>query len=176
MPKGVYKRSKKQLEALAKGREIGRKISHKLSRTQAQIENARRMGLNNKGKLKGKPNPHKGNVFGNDIICHHNDLCHGAERPDDITRMINSEHLSLHRKLEVKNGTHPWQNQKRNNTRNFLESLTNFLADPTGLSQKEIVEELEEQGIDVNRLKDRVKETIKKSLKERNDLQSLPLV
>ena len=50
----------------------------------------------------------------------------------------------------------------------FLESLSNFLADPTGLSQREIIEELEEQGIDVNRLKDRVKDVIKKGLKKRD--------
>ena len=48
----------------------------------------------------------------------------------------------------------------------FLESFSNFLADPTGLTQREIVEELEEQGIDVNRLKDRVKQIIKKGLEQ----------
>lgn len=50
----------------------------------------------------------------------------------------------------------------------FLESLTNFLADPTGLTHKEIVEELEEQGIDVKRLKDRVKRIIKKVVERRD--------
>ena len=50
----------------------------------------------------------------------------------------------------------------------FLESITNFLADPTGLTQREIVEELEEQGIDVKRLKDRVKQIIKKALEQKD--------
>lgn len=57
---------------------------------------------------KGKLNPHKGNVFGDDIVEHHNDLCHGALRPDDITSMPLSDHARLHGKLRMEDGTHPF--------------------------------------------------------------------
>jgi len=130
MPRGVYKRTKsssvKQLEALSKGRNLpktakqlralseGRKFptltrkrieasqrnaykAHKLPRTQKQLE-ASRNAL--------KPYIGKANVHGDDIVEHHNDLQHGALRPDDVTLMTLSEHTTFHNKLKVENGTH----------------------------------------------------------------------
>lgn len=100
MPTGIYKRSEqqlrqfrelhkspkspKQLKALAKGR----KIAHKLPRTEAQLrvcrENGRKVGLSNNADM---------------IVKHHNDLQHGALRPNDITLLSLSEHTALHSKL-----------------------------------------------------------------------------
>ncbi len=81
MPRGVYiKRkspSKKQLEAL--------KIAHKLPRSEKQMEHAHQNIK--EGKCR---------IFANDIVKHHNDLCRGKLRPDDITLMTLSEHFSLH--------------------------------------------------------------------------------
>jgi hypothetical protein len=98
MPSGLYIRTKplspKQLEALVKGR--------KLPKTEKQIENTRRMGLNNKGKS------HPSSLNANTIVEHHNDLCHGAKDPNDVTYMPHSEHVSLHHNLRVQNGTHPF--------------------------------------------------------------------
>ena len=117
MPVGVYPRSQKQLEALDRGRRLprtpkqieacrrnGRKVGNLPNTSAKQIEGCRKLGL----AAKGKPNPHKGNVFGNSIVEHHNDLCHGAERPNDVSHMTLSEHHSLHNNLKVKNGTHPF--------------------------------------------------------------------
>lgn len=117
MPTGIYIRTKpktqKQLEAArTAGRKTGAqniKMAHKLPASDAQREAWRKIGLS----TKGKPKPHKGNVFGNDIIKHHNDLCHGAERPDDITYMTQSQHLSLHHKIRVENGTHHFLTKNR---------------------------------------------------------------
>ena len=47
------------------------------------------------------------------------------------------------------------------NAEKFIDSLFNFLADPEGLTQKEICSELEEHGIDTKKLKERVKKIIK---------------
>jgi hypothetical protein len=130
-------RSAKQLEAFFKSQQIGRKLprtkkqiqhwqellkkprtktqreasrasvkkaceaSRKLPRTKAQLE------ANRKNGCKLVFNPHGSTVSANDIIEHHNDLCHGAERPDDVTLMTHSEHSRLHMELRIKNGTHP---------------------------------------------------------------------
>lgn len=130
MPKRAYIRiqplSKRQLKNLAKGREKGWKmprtekqlsatrgnikIAHKLPRTQKQIEASRKLG----SSAKGKPNPHGPRVFGDDIIEHHNDLKHGAERPDDITLMTHAEHSSLHNKLRIETGTHNFLAKQQN--------------------------------------------------------------
>lgn len=106
----IKKLSKKQLQALNK--------LHKLPKTQKQKENARNMGKKY-GKMalkiahklpksaKQLANSRKAQVFANDIIKHHNDLCHGEIRPDDITLMTHSEHAKLHMQLHIENGTHP---------------------------------------------------------------------
>ena len=114
MPSGVYKRtefnSKKQ-------KEIARRNAyklHKLPRTQVQIEAGRKVGKLPKTLLqtgKGRSKPHEGNIFGDDIVKHHNDLCHGALRPDDITCMTHSKHIGLHAKLRY---------QERDNKGRFI--------------------------------------------------------
>ena len=131
MPTGVYTRTKPstptQLEALKKGREVALKLprtqkqreaSHKnfikagkvgstLPRTLKQLATARENGRKY-GFKKGEPHPHEATVSGDDIIEHHNDLCHGAERPDDVTCMTLSEHISLHNRLRVEDETNPF--------------------------------------------------------------------
>ena len=114
MPTGVYVRTKpmkprteKQLEALSKGRRLpptqrqiearrknARKMG-KLPKSLAQIEHARKIGVTH-------------SIFGDDIVEHHNDLCHGAERPNDVSYMAMRKHTSLHNKLRVDNGSHPF--------------------------------------------------------------------
>ncbi len=102
-----------QLEALSKGRKklprSAKQIEHtrklgKGPRTQKQIatsrELCRKMGLN---------------TTSDTIVGHHNDLCRGEERPDDITYMSHGEHTSLHAKLRVENGTHHWLAKNRKN-------------------------------------------------------------
>ena len=84
-------RTQKQLATYC---ENGRKVG-KLPRTKKQLETVRE---NIKGIY----------VFANTIVEHHNDLCHGTERPDDVTYMTSSEHISLHNNLRVQNGTHPF--------------------------------------------------------------------
>ena len=139
MPSGVYVRTKpiseKQLAALSKGREIASKLpktakqketsrknfikatkaSASLPRTTKQVETAYINGCNH-GYQKGQPHPHEGTVFANDVVKHHNDLQHGAERPDDITPMTLSEHMRLHNKLRVNNGTNPFLRENRAKT------------------------------------------------------------
>jgi len=116
MPTGVYVRTKPKTEKfLSAARENVKKaaeVAHKLPRTLAQIDNTYRMGQAPKSEKQieasrengrknglsctGKPHPHGPTVFGDDIIEHHNDLCHGAERPDDVTSMTSSEHMKFH--------------------------------------------------------------------------------
>jgi len=125
MPKGIYKRTKEHKEILRRNMGKAGKVAWKLPRSLAQIkhhhklsklpttqkkrETWRKIGLNSKGKR----NPHGPTAFGNDIVKHHNDLCHGAERPDDIALMTQSEHRRLHEKLRVQNGTHPFLSKNR---------------------------------------------------------------
>lgn len=52
-------------------------------------------------------------VFGDDIVKHHNDLCHGKLRPDDVTYMRGRDHNRLHINLMIQNGTHSIKNAKR---------------------------------------------------------------
>lgn len=95
MPSGVYVRTELQSE---NQRQHALRL-HKLPRSKKQLKATRKMGLlSNKGR--------EGTVFGDDIIEHHNDLCHGAERPDDVTYMTSSKHWSLHNNVRVQNGTH----------------------------------------------------------------------
>lgn len=90
------------------------KASSKVPRTQRQIEACRQNGRKNGAASKGKPRPsHDGRVFGDDIVKHHNDLCHGAERPDDITLMIMREHSRFHTNLRIANGTYHFLAQNR---------------------------------------------------------------
>lgn len=102
---GKKVKTEKQIETSRKNIQIANKLPT-LPKTQKQIEssrkNARTMQLYNIGKS----NPHGPTIFGDDIIRHHNDLQHGALRPDDMVFMTASEHTSLHNKLRVQNGTH----------------------------------------------------------------------
>jgi hypothetical protein len=56
---------------------------------------------------------------------------------------------------------------KKSNNKGFMESLTEFLSNPTGFSQDDIVTELQEQGIDTNELEKSVMEIVKKGSKKR---------
>ena len=98
MPSGVYKRTKKQIQQI---HDLG-----KAPKTQKQINGCR------KGGLKGKGKSRKGRVFADSIVEHHNDLQHGAIRPNDISLMSHSEHTSLHANLRVQNGTNPFLAKK----------------------------------------------------------------
>ena len=57
--------------------------------------------------------------------------------------------------------------EKGKNSRGFVESLTDFLSDPTGLSQEDIVTELQEHGIDTDQLEKRVMDIVKKGSEKR---------
>ena len=57
--------------------------------------------------------------------------------------------------------------EKGKNSKGFIESLTDFLSDPTGLSQEDIVAELQEQAIDTDELEKRVMEIVKKGSEKR---------
>jgi hypothetical protein len=77
-------------------------VSCKLPRTMKQIESARRMGKAVKTlrqRIASRNNGKHGKLSKDTIIQHHNDLCHGAERPDDITCMSHGGHSRLHAKL-----------------------------------------------------------------------------
>ena len=56
---------------------------------------------------------------------------------------------------------------KDKNSTGFIESLTDFLGDPNGLSQEDIISELQEQGIDTDGLEKRVMEIVKKGSEKR---------
>lgn len=104
MSSGVYIRTEKHRKAMC-GRSPSQKqlkaglknlkIARTLRRTQKQLESSRKMGLSNHAAT---------------IIKHHNDLCHGAKNPNDVSFMSHSEHSRLHANLRVKNGTHNFQN------------------------------------------------------------------
>jgi arginine repressor len=49
---------------------------------------------------------------------------------------------------------------KSNEKKSFTECLTNFMSDHKGLSQDDLIEELEEQRIDVKQLKTDIKTII----------------
>jgi len=131
MPRGIYIRKplteehKKAIsegmlrspKAQAASRETIKKatqIASKLPRTQRQIEACHQNGRKNGSASKGKHRPsHGGRVFADDTVKHHNDLCHGAERPDDIALMTMSEHSRFHANLRIENGTHHWLVENR---------------------------------------------------------------
>ena len=89
----------------------------KMPRSQKQIENLRKLNERPRTQVQceaGLRNLDKGrNITRNTIVEHHNDLCHGAERPDDITLMTSSEHHRLHANIRVQNGTHPFLGKNR---------------------------------------------------------------
>ena len=126
MPKGVYIRTEKIRKGISAGRlqspkaqqaarnniKKGQEVAHKLPRTQKQIGACRQnmIRLNKEGK-RGHNGFDKKPLMGDDIVEHHNDLQHGAIRPDDIIYMTNREHTSLHAKL---------QNQPRDSKGRFI--------------------------------------------------------
>jgi hypothetical protein len=57
--------------------------------------------------------------------------------------------------------------EKGKNSKGFIESLTDFLSDPAGLSQEDIVTELQEQGIDTDQLEKSVMEIVKEGSEKR---------
>lgn len=97
MPKGVYKRTKRH-------REISRENACKLNKL-PKSEAHKKANRENMIKCH-KEGKHLGHGFdkkplmGQDIIKHHNDLKHGAERPDDVIYMSSSDHCRLHAKLQ----------------------------------------------------------------------------
>lgn len=52
--------------------------------------------------------------------------------------------------------------KEEKSTKGFAECFFNFMADPEGLSQEEIISELEQEGIDIIQLEKRVAEVVKK--------------
>ena len=131
MPKGVYIRkplTEQHKKAISEGRlrspkaqrasretiKKATQASRKVPRTQRQIEACRQNGRKNGLASKGKCKPYYwGRVFAEDIVKHHNDLCHGAERPDDITLMTMREHSRLHANLRIEDGTYHFLSQNR---------------------------------------------------------------
>ncbi len=111
MPRGIYIRTKptwgkgltKKIDPrMAKiSKTLSETLKH-LSRTPTQIESGQRVGLSNKGRS-----------LANTIIEHHNDLCHGAKDPNDVTYMAHSDHSRLHANLQLENGTHPFLAKNR---------------------------------------------------------------
>jgi len=120
MPTGVYERTKKHREISRRTIKKAQKVAWSLPRSPAQLDGSRKTEkqltqIRELGKRprtqtqrdaarttclnrKGKTNPHKGNVFGDTIVEHHDDLQHGKERPDDVANMTLSEHARLHAK------------------------------------------------------------------------------
>ncbi len=80
---------------------------HKLPRSAAQMKSARRLGELPKLPRNGQ------RIFPNTMAEHHNDLCHGALRPDDVTYMTFKKHGNLHAKLQLENGTHNFLTKNR---------------------------------------------------------------
>lgn len=118
--KGVprkYPISEKQLKACRENQKKAVEAGRKLPRTEAHRKAARENML--KCHKEGK---HLGHGFGKKprtgqtIIRHHNDLQHGAERPDDVTYMSHSEHVRLHSRLQLEDGTHNFltKNKRKN--------------------------------------------------------------
>lgn len=56
---------------------------------------------------------------------------------------------------------------KKSNSKGFMESFAEFLSNPMGFSQDDIVAELQEQGINTNELEKSVMEIVKKGSKKR---------
>ncbi len=88
----AYNKSDKGRKTSSENSKKARKISASLPRTNKQKEAVRKVGLANKG-CKGRTNT-------DTIDLHHNDLCHGALRPDDKIYLPHRLHSKLHRMLE----------------------------------------------------------------------------
>lgn len=134
MPTGVYIRSKEQIQQICerlcklnqrpktqKQREASRNNINKVhgwnsgltKKTDVRIAaGAIAISKAVKGKNRGNGFDKKA-LLGDDIVCHHNDLCHGALRPDDISHMTNRKHCRLHGLLKKP-------------TRNSLGQFTNY--------------------------------------------------
>jgi len=137
MPSGIYQRKPFTIE---RKKAISEGLLHSPKAQKASRKNGRKAGLSNKGirrgpktqkqleasrenvrKLHKLPKTEKqikaasklGRISANTIVEHHNDLCRGAERPDDVNLMSLSEHTTLHNKLKVENGTHHWLSKYR---------------------------------------------------------------
>ena len=130
MPRGVWKRTKKHLEDLQRNLEKAWKLPITEKQLEARRENGRKVGnlpcteaereasRRNAYKMSQLPKTRKQieahrSKKANVIAKHHNDLCHGALRPNDITCMTMSEHSFLHSKIRVENGTHNWLKENK---------------------------------------------------------------
>lgn len=101
MPTGVYERTEEEMQRV---RELCKRPI-----TAAQIKVRRenvRKATEASCKLPRTKNQLESLPHADTIVKHHNDLCRGVERPDDITLITHSEHMSLHNNLRVQNGTH----------------------------------------------------------------------
>lgn len=103
---GKLPKTQKQREASHKtGRkywQIAQKVAASLPRTEKQKHQFYDLSQRPRTKAQWQAiykNLKKAGVFAKDIVKHHNDLCHGTKRPDDITLMTHSEHCRLHSNL-----------------------------------------------------------------------------
>lgn len=123
MPTGVYRRTEKHKKIARKNIAKAREVALKLPRTLIQREVCRKMGKAAKTQKQRESIRELGkipNIFADTIIEHHNDLCHGAERPDDVSCMTNSEHGKLHAKLQCQDRHIRVLGQKRDNKGRFI--------------------------------------------------------
>ena len=108
MAKGVYIRtkpkSKKQMQQI---RELGQKpkTQNQLRATRQNVKKAQKKAQSvprTKAQRKAVlENIKDVRVFADTIVKHHNDLCHGAKDPDDVTYMTSSEHMRLHANIRI---------------------------------------------------------------------------
>lgn len=122
--KNAYKMSQlpktdKQREASRKtGRKyvkIAQKVGASLPRSYKQKKQFYELSQRPRTEAQRKAsyqNLEKAGVFAETTVKHHNDLCHGALRPDDVTYMTHSKHGRLHMELRIKDGTPPWIKQE----------------------------------------------------------------
>lgn len=121
--KGVghkYPISEKQLKACRKNQKKATEAARKLPKGEAHRKAAREnmIKCNTEGKALGHGFDKKA-LTGRTIIKHHHDLCHGAERPDDVVYMTHSEHVRLHSKLQLQNGTHNFLKENREDGKRY---------------------------------------------------------
>lgn len=112
---GTAPKTDKQREASRKtGRKnvkLAQKIAYSLPRSIKQKKQFYDLSQRPRTEAQWKAiyrNLKKAGVFADSIIKHHNDLCHGTLRSDDITYMTHSEHGRLHMELRIKYGNPPW--------------------------------------------------------------------
>lgn len=123
MPTGIYKRTQKHRKATREGqlksskaqkafRESAQKL-HKLPRTEKQLYNSAKMGKLPKTSLQIETTRKMGlSNHGDMIVKHHNDLCHGAERPDDVAEMTLSQHSKLHAEYRARDNNARFANNE----------------------------------------------------------------